>query len=255
MGKVALFIDLDDTLFQTKRKNMAGAIPATAPLNPEHISYMTLHQNIFLNLFLGNESVHIIPTTARDMEQYQRTFLFEHPKVDTAILYFAGKILKNTHEADPVWDDRMAQNYRSLRIPLEEIHARVLEIVDPEFFKIVNVDGYYLAFKNRGMDPDIYLPQNEQLKELLTPLMGSDYYFHLNDKNLSILPRFLDKRYAVEYLIESMKPDLTIGMGDSQSDLSFMHACHFRIFPEKSQIERLLSPHVCDHPAVKELAE
>ena len=36
------------------------------------------------------------------------------------------------------------------------------------------------------------------------------------------------------------QPELSIGVGDSLSDLNFMNKCDYRIFPRYSQIERFI---------------
>ncbi|MDQ7085455.1 MAG: hypothetical protein Q9M36_11240 [Sulfurovum sp.] len=46
-------------------------------------------------------------------------------------------------------------------------------------------------------------------------------------------PHFLNKKFAVAYLIEEYKPILTLGAGDNISDLDFMNLADFKIVPKK----------------------
>jgi hypothetical protein len=52
---VFVFVDLDDTLFQTKRKNSNAIIQATESPNLLTVSYMSEEQNALLNMFKKDE--------------------------------------------------------------------------------------------------------------------------------------------------------------------------------------------------------
>ena len=63
----------------------------------------------------------------------------------------------------------------------------------------------------------------------------------MNENNISIVPKCIDKKHAVQYLIEKNRPKLTIGIGDSLSDWNFMDICHIKILPQKSQINKTIN--------------
>jgi HAD superfamily hydrolase (TIGR01484 family) len=230
-----LFLDLDDTIFQTKRKNSRGNIPATNPENPENISYMTEGQQLFTDMFLKQKNVKIVPVTARDQDQYNRTEISKHPKVTTAIMYFSAVISENG-QPDLQWRAHIRNCYDGLKQSLPEVVERISDNIDPAVFKMHSVEDYYIVIKNRAGNKEQYILQNDELQKKLQAIIDDQYYIHYNSNNISVLPKFLDKKYAVEYLIKKYKPSLTIGAGDSLTDLNFMQVCDFMVIPGSSQI-------------------
>jgi len=238
MQNILLFIDLDDTLFQTKRKNPHGIIPVSHNAKTGRSSYMTEAQELFFELFSHSERVKIIPTTARDLQQYNNCFLSRSPLIDTAIIYFSGVILEKGVE-EKQWQQHIKKSFSQLDIPLSKLFTQIEKIIgNNSHFTLDNADDYYLIVRAQ-----IDCPKNirknlfSELKTLKTP----DYLIHQNNRLFVFVPNFLDKRYAVQYLIEKHQPELTLGVGDSITDLPFMLQCDFRIFPKNAQIEELFN--------------
>lgn len=63
---------------------------------------------------------------------------------------------------------------------------------------------------------------------------------HRNGNNLALLPSTVTKERAVSWvsakLDSAIGPHLTVGIGDSKTDLAFISQCDFWVFPRKSQI-------------------
>ncbi len=238
MQEILLFIDLDDTLFQTRRKNSQGIIPATRTALTGKGSYMTQAQKLFFDLFNESKKVKIIPTTARDIEQYHNTLLSDSARIETAILYFSGMILEKGHE-EKQWQQQIQRAYQQLDKSILQLFIEVKAIIaaHPQFI-LYNVDDYYITVKAK---PDCPIAIRETIFSQLKTMEIEGYFIHQNDRALSLLPQFLNKKFAVQYLIEKYQPSLTLGVGDSLTDLSFMTVCDFRIFPKNAQIETLLN--------------
>lgn len=236
MQEIILFIDLDDTLFQTQRKNSQGIIPATRSALAGKGSYMTQAQKLFFDLFNESKKVKIIPTTARDLEQYHNTLLSESARIETAILYFAGMILEKG-QAEKQWQQHIQRSYQQLNQSISQLLIEVKAILTnhPQFI-VYNVDNYYITVKAK---PDCPIALRETIFSQLKTIKIKEYFIHQNDRALSLLPLFINKKFAVQYLIEKYQPSLTLGVGDSLTDLSFMAVCDFRIFPRNVQIETL----------------
>lgn len=71
---------------------------------------------------------------------------------------------------------------------------------------------------------------------------------HINGNNVTLMPPSLSKARAVRWLIEhTFSGRLTLGAGDSLSDLSFMRRCDFSIIPASSQVSDTLASSAHEH--------
>lgn len=238
--KAILFIDLDDTIFQTKRKNEQGYIPVTEHENPKNISYMTKAQDIFTDIFFSYPDLEIIPVTARNLEQYNRTFLSKDNRINTFITCFGADIY-NKHKIDIFWEEFINSEYLKVNNKLELIYERISKIYDSDKFNLSISENRYIIAKNKSRDINIFQEQNKSLKNEISEILTNEYVIHSNSNYLSIIPNFIDKSKAIEYIIDKYNPILTIGAGDSISDYGFMKLCNYKIIPSNSQIERLIS--------------
>lgn len=239
MKKAILFIDLDDTIFQTKRKNQNGINPVTQHEDPKNISYMTHAQDIFTDIFFSYPDIEIIPVTARNIEQYSRTYLSNNPKINIFVTCFGANITIN-NTVDPFWENFIKEQYMNLKPELNFVMEKIIKIANKENFNIHLSEDKYIVIKNKSKDVNVYTLQNQILKNDIIEFLDDKYFLHFNSNHLSVMPRFIDKKCAVEYLINKYQPQLTIGAGDSLSDYNFMSLCNYKIIPHNSQIENLL---------------
>ncbi len=239
---INLYIDLDDTLFQTKYKNPKAKIQATLSESGRINSYMSLAQQQWLDIWLEKSDVRLIPVTARSLSQYQRTNLSQDPRIQLAVTYFSGQILKQG-QIDRDWQSLWQEKMQDLPVPLAQVHTQMQACIethrtDPAHFRLFDVDGFYISVKAAR---DCPLEEREACFSAFRALQPEGYIQHENVRAFSWLPTFLDKKYAVEYLKEIYPADLHLGMGDSHSDWGFMSLCDFQIMPQGSQLQRLLT--------------
>ena len=232
-----VFIDLDDTIFQTRRKNAQAIIQATESSDPLTVSYMSDEQYLLLELLKSHEKSCIVPVTARDYSQYLRTNMSKDFNVSLASICFGAEILLN-NEADPIWKDRIQAGLQSLNSNIPTLLKGIDEVLNKEVFNIRNVNDYYLVIKHKNKVD--YQNEINECYSMLINLLPSDLTIYQNDNNITIVPKCIDKRNAVNYLIEMTNPKLTIGVGDSNSDWNFMDACDYKIIPKKSQINKTI---------------
>ena len=64
---------------------------------------------------------------------------------------------------------------------------------------------------------------------------NNEFYCHIAKNGIAVFPKFMSKKEAVSFLIRKtyLKEYMMIGMGDSTTDLSFMHLCHFSLYPNE----------------------
>lgn len=269
--KKFLFVDLDDTLFQTLPKwhSQTGhspdgaADPQAAGLRPvaflsdgAPISWATPGQQAFLQGMM--REMQLIPATARNHNAFSRVDL---PFNDYAIIDYGGVILRPDRSYDPIWHQRMQAPMQAASAGL----ALAQQVIDDYAKRIGWVarsrmvsdfdTPFYLMIKDPHGEAD-KLAQLEQACLLpwlaSVPQLAQDYYLHRNANNLALLPRTLNKAHAVAYLRERLVaehgPILALGMGDSHSDASFMAACDYAIIPKHSQLAAMaLAPLVAQH--------
>lgn len=236
-----VFLDLDDTLFQTQPKCPAGAplAPVAYRQTGEPLSYMTERQRKLLSLF---EAGTIIPATARNHDAFRRVRL---PFDSLAILDFGGVVLLPDRTPDQSWDEVIRPRALALREEFEFQLARVKAFCDEQ-----HLDVTVRIISDFGMPLYLVVKHPQADTEALRVLHDSDawprgagWFTHFNDNNLSLVPSFLGKEKAAAHVIEThldRAQSLIIGCADSLSDAPFLALCDFAMLPQESQLSALL---------------
>ncbi len=242
---IVAFADLDDTLFQTLRK-LPGAdpttlTPATVNTQGEPHSYCTPAQSALLE-WLGGRGVTLIPVTGRDLTALGRVTL---PFFSWRVADHGLSILDPAGQLDPVWASQVAAALQDLQPALSEGHSLMTEWAAAAGCRVTRHQAAGLPFmtvvKHPAADPEPLWALRQQWAQWLDHHPNSPSLHIIgNANNLSLLPRTLGKRAAVEYLRTQhlAHARLTLGLGDSVSDLGFMAACDFALTPQHGQLLR-----------------
>ncbi|MDR2032455.1 MAG: hypothetical protein LBP86_09470 [Azoarcus sp.] len=242
MLKKFLFVDLDDTLFQSRRKcpEHDGLTPVAYLRDGSAHSFFTPAQRSLFAFF--QREMTVIPATARNADAFSRVRLGFR---DGGIIDFGGVILDARGVPEAPWLERSAALAARSRALLEaalaaaQMHADALGVkLRARLIEDFGVP-FYLSAKSAE--------DNEPALDILEPILRAHCVeraypvaIHRNGNNLAVLPDWLDKRHAVEHLIVQLRARhgeiLTFGMGDSASDLGFMRACDYALVPRASQI-------------------
>lgn len=244
--KKFLFVDLDDTLFQTPGK-CAGEVdlqPTAYLKDGSACSFTTPRQRAFFEM--ANRDMTLIPATARNRDALSRVDL----KFSSySIIDYGGIVLEPNGTVDAVWLETMkidmARALEGLKIAIKIMdqysegvgfkgRARLIEDYATPFYVVVK-------------DPDKQAERLERIeRDVLAPWIattGQDFYLHRNGNNLAVLPNTLNKVRAVKYLCQRLQVEhgeiMTLGMGDSQSDARFMASCDYAIIPSGTQLAAL----------------
>ena len=244
--KKYLFVDLDDTLFQSMEKceNKLDLQAAAFLKDGSAISYSTPKQRDLLDFF--ERSMTLIPVTARNLNAFQRVKL---EFSSYAVINYGGVVLQEDGSADMHWLATM-QNQMHLALPgLNEVMQLIIDYGkkmgfagQPRLIEDFNTP-FYMVLKDPEKKPE---PLAEVEKHVVAPWLasaGKDYYLHRNGNNLAVLPKALNKAYAVEYLQDILRKEhgeiMSLGMGDSKSDARFMMQCDYAIVPRATQLASL----------------
>jgi len=243
-SKIFIFSDMDDTLIQTTRKTDFTKETSLFVVDREGqpISYIYSGIEKLLKATMNNPNISVVPTTARSIESYARTrFTTDQSfadKIDYAILNFGAVILKRG-EIDTLWQEEMNGKYNSLKISIESMYQKMMDLMQESFgknhgLKIRLIEGFYVDILNKKNKLDTHY--NQQIQTLLETLLQeqSEYYLYINGPSFALLPHFLNKSIAVKHLIEKYQPILSIGAGDNKNDLEFMFESDFLLIPNQS---------------------
>jgi hypothetical protein len=242
--RIVLFLDLDDTIFQTRSKCPPGepVRPAAFGRDGAPLSFMTQRQHTLLNVLFRAATV--IPTTARNFDAFRRVDL---PFAHGAILNFGGVVVRPDGTLDPAWDAQVRPQLTALGAELHAIKRSIETIIARRQLGasarlIVDFDlPLYVVVKHPAGDADKLLPLRDELRASLD---HDRFFLHCNDNNLSVAPRCLGKERAVRYVIDHVlgdEPALTIGMGDSLTDAAFLDLCDYSLVPGASQLAAMRS--------------
>lgn len=235
-----IFVDLDDTLFQTARKMGDGErFPASFDLEGKPSGYMSAVQKQFIEWML--DSADVVPVTARSVEAYSRVNL---PFAHGAVCAHGGVILSPDNAVDQSWNDWMVRQLGHVQDRLDGLCATTLQLGEELGISlrgwVIEEVGlkHYIVIKHNEKDDAVLATVLAELRA--RNLLGDDLYVHGNGNNLALLPLPLRKRDAVQEWI-SRDMDLNgerprLGFGDSVSDLGFMGECHWWATPRRGQL-------------------
>jgi hypothetical protein len=237
-----IFVDLDDTLFQTARKMAEGAPRHAIALDAwgVPIGFMSPVQKGFVQWLLA--SADVVPVTARSVEAYSRVRI---PFTAGAVCSHGGVILHPDGQLDADWHARMTGTLQAYQSRLPELSAATLATGHEMGLSLrgwVVGEGrlrHYVVTKHQQSDDAVL---SKVLAEVQARGLLEDMQVHANGNNLAFLPHGLAKHLAVQ---EWLRRDRAangerpvMGLGDSITDLGFMALCNFWATPTQSQLAR-----------------
>ena len=237
-----IFLDLDDTLFQTLRKcaDKPSLVPRTHTAAGEPHSFAT-HQQQWLWQWL-EQGFKIVPVTGRDAHAFKRVLL---PFQEEVVLNHGAVILDKQRRINSYW---MSHIMRALPPYYEQLLTLWAEVstycrhhtgYKIRLVKDFDMTWYGVIKHKDGTEAPLKILLDHQIKKHPAILDGS-LYWHLNGNNLAVLPKIINKESAVSYLLEHYQrqyPNLvTFGAGDSKSDAPFMALCDYALIPKNTQL-------------------
>ena len=245
-----IFLDLDDTLFQTLRKCEAqpetNALLARAFL-PDGTpnSYATNKQQWLWQLL--SQGFKCIPVTGRDYSAFERVNL---PFQEEIVLNHGAVILDRQRNIDTAWMAKMLQSLPDYQSKLMQVWEQIAiytcqyDEFKPQLIKDFDITWYGVVKHSKGSEDAL----KHILENIIKPhphLQDGSLYWHLNGNNLAVLPKIINKESAVSYLMDSYKQQhsnvLTFGAGDSHSDAAFIALCDYALIPKNTQLFKTLA--------------
>ena len=245
-----IFLDLDDTLFQTLRK---CEYPASDPRliaraylkDGSPNSYATNKQQWLWDYV--DKGFKIVPVTGRDSLEFNRVTL---PFAEDVVLNHGAVILNKHRAIDTGWMVKMKEQLpeydEKLLVVWKEIDAYCKQSVGYKMRLVTVFDITWFGVIK-------HVDATEKVLQLLLHaviinhpyIVDGSLYWHLNGNNLAVLPKIIKKEHAVSYLMARYKqqyPELiTLGAGDSYTDAAFMSLCDYALVPKNTQLFKRLT--------------
>lgn len=242
-------MDLDDTLFQTKRKLPSfvddnALIVASVNKKNEPLSFMTQKQASFF-CWLSNNTT-LIPVTARDTLEIQRVKL---PFMDYQILTHGAVIVQKDGSNHPAWQftlfSQLYHHQNALHCICDNLNS--LQDISITPHSDVFCDTHlmiYVAVKHIKKDHNALQKLADDLPSLCQKwgINFADFYVHCNANNLAILPKCVHKKHAVAFLKQHyFKDNIPLfGFGDSLADLPFLTLLDWYGTPNQGQLHNFI---------------
>lgn len=234
-----VFLDLDDTIMQTRPKCPGGGRLQPAAHRPDGtaLSFMTERQVALLAILKSSATV--IPATARNLDAFRRVRL-AFPSL--AVLDFGGVILRADETADPCWDAIVRPQAKEVG---PELHDALKMVRNFSACRGLGVNArlitdfempLYLVLKHPHGNADAL---ETVRREHWNSIDQERFFVHCNGNNLTLVPRFLGKERAVRHILDyhvDSASVLTVGMGDSLSDAPFLAMCDYALLPRGCQL-------------------
>lgn len=248
-----VFPDLDDTLFQTKRKMVdeldqvpvrVGALDRS--LAPR--SFMNEEQALLVDWLLVNADV--IPVTARGTDEYARVQI---PFTSWAITTHGAVILSPDGQCDTQWQKHIETELTPYRQRLLDMQGDITTLMAErgiDAWARINYeyDGVpiYLVLKHTDSTK---LDELNAIGDEIEEIFGTEgFYVHRNSNNIAWLPICIEKGKATGYLLNKLRAERgtfpTIGLGDSLTDFSFLKLCSWYGVPKQSQFSSAIKDRV-----------
>jgi hypothetical protein len=191
-------------------------------------------------LMLMQQEMTVIPVTARNADALSRV---RWPFTNGAVINYGGIILR-ADGADEGW---LAQSrtHAAQTLPMLEHVSGILQSIADSLCVQLRIriisdfeTPFYLCAKSKEGDEQA-LDRTEPLLRAYCAETALPLLIHRNGNNLSVLPLWLDKCHAVEYLTERLRREhgeiVTFGMGDSLSDLASCRHAITHSFPRQAR--------------------
>lgn len=239
-AKPLIFVDLDDTLFQTHRRIVPDSNfrIATVDKNQQPLSFMKPKQQLMVDWLFS--SADVVPVTARSIEALSRVKLhFNHG----AVCSHGGSILDHSKNLDQEWHEIQISHIEALSHLMNDLpeqlqhHAKDIGSIRTWTVQENDLKVYTVAKQN---DPDAELFLTELVSRLPKEII-ENFYVHTNGNNLAIIPNPISKKNAVEFYLKKYDPEnarVILGFGDSLSDFGFLTSCDWFGMPKNSQLHK-----------------
>lgn len=237
LKKIRIFTDIDDTLIATGRKipeNQRQQVSATN-LQGQPSSYSTQAQLALWQALQVITSEPVVAVTARSAESLQRVqFQFEVQ----AVVDFGATVLTAAGVPDPTWYERLtACKDRGVEENLRQLAAEISAVPLGVNVSVCETPAN-LAFVTFRLPQELHVELRRTIfHKLEAHGIWSKVLIHETDRDIAVMPAYINKGDAVRYLIDknNWHADVKLGCADSLCDMAFLQYMDFSVLPQESR--------------------
>lgn len=241
--KILFTSDLDRTLIFSERTKLATekyeCVEQIEGRNISYISTTSIEHLTKLHAILD-----FVPVTTRSFEQYQRISFFQKnllPK--TAIVANGGAVIVDG-KIDQEWQQHITQKKKALPILFNKMLQQFASIFSaPYVMQRHEVEDLFFVLiiddKFTATDFEMCQIQLEQF----------EWTCYRQGRKLYIMPCFLTKGAAVQYIKSKYSYDWHVAAGDSVLDLSMLELADQRFIPQHGELVEHIDER--DYPIMK----
>ena len=237
MPRIVIFLDLDDTILQTAPKCPPdqSLIPAAFNRSGEVLSFMTPAQQCLFECW--RDQAIVIPVTGRTDSALERVAI---PFTSWRITHHGAVVRQPDGLLPAWWQEEIRPLLDAARYPLTALADQLMRGAITGGYRVsTHVLDDCLTYLSVKADDD-GLALIELQTRLVETGLPSELALHCNGHNLAIMVKGAQKHDAVRRVAAELDrngPLVTIGAGDSLTDLPFMQGCDFALTPKASQIQ------------------
>lgn len=230
--------DLDRTLIFSERTKLPDtSYKCVEKLDDKNISYIST--TTYTRLTQLHEILDFVPVTTRSLAQYTRLTLFQHNvKPKLAIVANGGVILRDGN-IDEVWQQHITKKMAELPLLYNQLQEHFPAMFTAPFvLQIQEVDSVFFT-----LVVDVLQFPLKELHIFQLELEQYGWTCYLQGRKFYVLPRFLTKGAAVQYITSQQKYDWHAAAGDSRMDLSMLVLADTCYIPQHAELAQNIEEH------------
>lgn len=223
--------DLDRTLiYSSKFVDEEDAVTVVEYKKGKPLSFMSKKAKDMLESI--RRKVVFIPVTTRTLKQFERIELFQGERLpDYAITSNGGTILING-ERDEAWDQHIRREMTRNGYDLPYVYERLSPLFEVAWVeKVRKADDvfFYMVVDKDKADYEV-LDEWGQILETM------DWELIKHGKKMYCIPKCVNKRDALQYIVEKVGGEKLVASGDSRMDLTMEAISNHFIVPRHGEL-------------------
>ena len=226
--------DLDRTLIFSKNTIQVAVDNCLCieQLEEREISYINATIEQLLRQI--HEKLHFVPVTTRSLAQYERITLFQQAIVPEVAIVANGGIILRNGQVDTVWQQHIENQRSLLPLSLLQIRDKFSKQLTANFILRHHIiDELFYCYI---VDPQMV--DLNQIHDFNKALQQYGWHCSLQGRKLYILPMFLSKGAAVQYIKSLRHYDWHFAAGDSLMDMSMLQLANDYFVPLHGELKK-----------------